>query len=178
MAALPAIITVEDLRALETPERCELHHGVIVPVTVPASMHGKMQRRLRRLLERSLGDDWIVEIEVPYRPLRQFEYRRADVAAVSTTRWDAIDPYDNLYGAPELVIEIRSPSNRPRQLSALACLCLVNGCQSFWIVDMERRKVTALGPDGKSVFYKIGESIPLTVAPGDLAVSEIFTSVR
>jgi hypothetical protein len=53
MAALP-MITIEELNAIDTPERCELHHGDI-PVTAPALKHTVIQRRLRRLLERLLG---------------------------------------------------------------------------------------------------------------------------
>jgi len=178
MAALPALITVEELRTLDTPDRCELHHGTIVPVTSPALKHEKMQWHLQQLLQRALGFAWIVPVEFSYRPLPQFELRRGDVVAISRARWDAGDPDDNIHGAPELVIEVKSPSNRPRQLRELASLCLANGCQSFWVIDLEAKTVTTVGPDGKSTLYKIGESIPLTVVPGYLDVSEIFASDR
>lgn len=176
MAALPVLITVEELRTIDTPERCELHHGAIVPVTAPALKHGKMQRRLRRLLERLLGDGWVVDTEVPYRPVPQFELRRGDVVAISRARWDAGDPDDNVHGAPELVIEVKSPSNTRRQLRELASLCLANGSQSFWVVDIDAQTVTAVGRDGKSVLYAVGDRIPLVTEPGDLSVSEIFAS--
>ncbi|HEX4809253.1 MAG TPA: Uma2 family endonuclease [Bryobacteraceae bacterium] len=174
MAALPALITVEELRTIDTPERCELHHGVVVPVTAPASKHGQMQRWLRRLIERLLSKDWVVDTELPYRPVPQFELRRGDVVVVSKARLNAVDPDDNLRGAPELVIEVKSPSNTRRQLRELASLCLANGCQSFWIVDIDKQSITTIDRDGKSVLLGIGDEIPLSVLPGRLSVREIF----
>jgi Uma2 family endonuclease len=135
-----------------------------------------MQWRLRRLLERALCDGWIVDTEFAYRPLPQFEFRRGDVVALSKSRWDSIDPNDNLRGAPELVIEIKSPSNTRRQLRELASLCLANGCQSFWIVDLDAQGVTAVDQNGKSVLFEIGDEIPLVIEPCHLPVSEIFAS--
>ncbi|HEX4809254.1 MAG TPA: Uma2 family endonuclease [Bryobacteraceae bacterium] len=176
MAALPVLITVEELRTIDTPERCELHHGAIVPVTAPASKHEKMQWRLRPLLQRRLSEAWIVATEIAYRPVPQFELRRGDVIVVSKARWDGMNPDDNLHGAPELVIEVKSPSNTRRQLRELASLCLANGSQSFWVVDIDAQTVTVVGRDGKSVLFEIGDEIPLAVEPGHLSASEIFAS--
>ena len=175
MAALPALITVEELFTIDTPERCELHHGTIVPVTAPALKHWKLQHRLVQLLGSRLASWGQAGMEMAYRPVSQFELRRGDVVAVSRARWNAADPDDNLRGAPELVIEIKSPSNTPRQLREIASLCLANGCRSFWIVDIDAQTVTVVTPDGKSTLFKSGDEIPLTVIPGHLPVSEIFS---
>jgi Uma2 family endonuclease len=52
-------------------------------------------------------------------------------AFVSKARWDEVnDGY--LPGAPELVVEIISPSNTTTQIREYAALCLLNGCQEFW----------------------------------------------
>ena len=80
----------------------------------------------------------------------EFDLRVADVAVVSQTRSRAIDPEDNLRGAPELVIEVKSPSNTPRQLRELASLCLANGGVEFWVVDLEHAAVTVIHQDGSS----------------------------
>src|SRR5882672_824507 len=113
MAALPNLITVAQFRELPQGGEYayELHYGEVVAVTRPKSKHFRLQRRLRRLLETKLHAFGEVEIEVPYRPVAEFELRAADVAAISRVRWDAIDPDDNLRGAPELVIEVKWPSN-------------------------------------------------------------------
>jgi Uma2 family endonuclease len=177
MAALPDLITVAQFRQL--PEggefAYELHCGEVVAVTRPRARHWKLQLRLSRLLEPKLKAFGEVATEVPYRPVAEFELRAADVAAISRLRWDAIDPDDNLRGAPELVIEVKSPSNSPRDLRELVALCLANGAIECWIVDADKKSVSVVRSEGAAVLYSGGSRIPLTAFGGDeLAVDEIF----
>ena len=134
MSTVPALMTVEEFQALP-PDKGELvhelHHGEIVTMTSPKSKHFKLQMRLASLLRPKAEHLGIVEIEVPFRAVPQFDLRAADVAFVSRARWESIDPEDNLRGAPELVIEVKSPSNTWRELRERASLCLANGCLDF-----------------------------------------------
>jgi Uma2 family endonuclease len=117
----------------------------------------------------------VVRIEYPYRPLPEFELRAADVAAISRARWDAIDPDDNLHGAPELVIEVKSPSNTERQLRELAAICLNNGAREFWVVDIEKKAVTVMHREGLATVFPAGSAIPLAeFNAGSIAVEEIL----
>ena len=176
MAALPQLISVEQFRQLPKGELLyELHHGEVVALTRPRARHWKLQLRLSRLLEPKLKAFGEVATEVPYRPLAEFELRAADVAAISRARWDAIDPDDNLHGAPELVIEVRSPSNTERQLRELVTLSLNNGAIEFWIVDADRKTVTVIRREGTATVFAAGASLPLAAFGGaELAVDEIF----
>jgi Uma2 family endonuclease len=177
MAALPDLITVEQFRQLpEGGESVyELHHGEVVAMTRPRARHGKLQLRLSRLLETKLKAFGEVAIEVPYRPVAEFDLRVAEVAAVSWERWDAIDPDDNLRGAPELVIEVLSPSNTPRQLRELAAHCLGNGAVECWIVDPAKKSVTVISSEGGSVVHSSGERVSLAkFGAGALPVDDIF----
>lgn len=177
MAALPDFITVEQFRQLpESGEYAyELHYGEVVAVTRPRARHWNLQLRLSLLLETKLKAFGEVGMEMPYRPVAEFDLRVADVAAVSWERSDAIDPDDNLRGAPELVIEVKSPSDTARQLRELVALCLANGAIECWIVDTEQRSVTVIARDGGSVAYSSGGSVPLVrFGGGDLPVDEIF----
>lgn len=177
MAALPHLITVAEFRQL--PEggefAYELHHGEVVAVTRPRARHLKLQLRLMRLLEPKLRPFGEVAIECPYRPLSEFDLRVADVAAVSRARWDAIDPDDNLHGAPELVIEVKSPSNTQAQLEELVALCLNRGALECWIVDPVNQSVTVMHPDGSAQTFTSGSALPLAAFGSDsLTVDEIF----
>ncbi len=114
-------------------------------------------------------------MEFAYRPEPEFELRAADVAVISHARAKAIDGDDNLHGAPDLVIEVKSPSNRRGKLSELAALCLNNGAYEFWVVDMDKRSVTVTRRDGVTVVYGPGQSVPLAAYETDpLPVDEIF----
>jgi Uma2 family endonuclease len=177
MAALPDLMTVEQFRQL--PEggelAYELHHGEVVAVTRPKPRHWKLQRRLCGLLESKLKAFGEVAVEVPFRPVPEFDLRAADVAVVSQARWDAIDPDDDLRGAPDLVIEVLSPSNTPRQLRELVALCLANGAIECWLVDPGKQSVTVVAREGGSVVHSSGGSVSLArFGAGELPVDEIF----
>jgi Uma2 family endonuclease len=177
MAALPNLVTVEQFRQL--PEggefAYELHHGEVVTLTRPKLRHEKLQRRLLRLLEPKLKEFGEVTMELAYRAVAEFDLRVADVAAVSWERYHAADLDDNLRGAPELVIEVRSPSNTARQLRELVALCLSNGAIECWIIDTDKQSVTVMTRDGGSVVHSSGGSVPLArFGGGDLPVDEIF----
>jgi Uma2 family endonuclease len=177
MAALPDLITVAQFRQMAEDGEFvyELHHGEVVALTRPKARHWMIQRLLVRLLEMRLAGFGEAGMEFPYRPYPEFELRVADVAVVSNQRWAAIDPDDNLRGAPDLVIEVKSPWNTKSQLQELAALCLANGAIEFWVVDPERKTVSVVRSEGTAIVYALGSAIPLTAFGGDgLPVDEIF----
>jgi Uma2 family endonuclease len=179
MAALPDLITVAQYRQL--PEHgefvYELHHGEVVAMARPKARHWELQQVLMQILGPKLRSFGVVGIEFPFRPLAEFELRAADVAAISRERWETMDPDDNLRGAPELVIEVRSPSNTTAQLRELATLCLANGTLEFWILDQKKNSITVIQRDGSTAVYEEGQSIPLAAFGADsLAVSQIFAT--
>ena len=180
MAALPNLVTVAQFRDLpeEGEYAYELHHGEVVALTRPKMGHSKIQLRLMELLAPKLRTFGVVTMEFPYRPLAEFEYRVADVVAVSRSRWDAIQPDENFVGAPDLVIEVKSPSNTKRQLQELVALCLANGSFECWIVDPEHSSVTVTRRDGSTVVYSSGQDIPLAAFGSDhLPVAAIFEAL-
>ena len=158
MAALPHLITVDEFRELPKGGNFayELRHGEVVAMTRPKARHWKLQDRLNRILEPKLKSFGRITIELPYRPLAEFEMRAADVAVVSHARWDAIDPDSDLFGAPELVIEVKSPSNTRKQLQELVALCLANGTVQCWAVDTTKKAVTVIERDGATATYGSG----------------------
>ncbi len=113
-------------------------------------------------------------MECPYRALPEFEFRVADVAVVSRVRWDSAEQC--LFGSPELVVEVKSPSNALlQQLSELTALCLANGALQCWIVEADPKTVTVFRPDGTRQVYGAGAKIPLDEFGGPpVPVSEIF----
>jgi Uma2 family endonuclease len=114
-------------------------------------------------------------MELGFVALPEFEYRRADVAYVEPARYAATDPQDFFRGAPDLVIEVLSPSNTAAEMRDKRKLCLENGSTEFWLVDPIQREVEVSTPDGHSIIYKSGHQIPLFFAPETtLRVDSIF----
>jgi Uma2 family endonuclease len=175
------LVSVEEFRELPLDDgafRRELHHGEVVALTRPNFRHYQIQCRLQDLLSaRSAGN--FVGIEFAFRPLPEHELWCADVACVSRERMASIDPDDNLRGAPEMVIEVASPSNRWSDLYDRQNMCLENGGLEFWVVDPRHRTVTVWVQD-TGVTYRAGMDVPLNRALFDeqaLPVDEIFEGI-
>ena len=169
------LITVKQFQAL--PERQdvleELHWGRLVIWPRPKPWHVKLQIRVADLLRPLLTEAGYVITELPFRAVPQYELRAADVAFISRERWDRVGDKD-LLGAPELVIEVLSPSNTKLQLREYMALCLANACQEFWAVDHSEETVTVTVKEGRSVMYARNEEIPLHIGRGAVSINEIF----
>jgi Uma2 family endonuclease len=177
-ATQTGLITVEQFRSLPEagPVYYELRGGELVPVTRPTFKHHRIQWETRELLASAAGADWIVSTEFAFRPQPEHELRVADVACISRERWEQIDLEDNLHGAPDLVIEVLSPSNTADELLDKQKICLENGCREFWVVDPKRCQVIVSTPDGAGTTYRSGQEIPLPLfGGGTLPVDGIFT---
>ena len=176
MASTPSkLMTFAEFERLPNPpdgSRLELRHGEPNPVAPPKLDHTRVQWRIRRLLERAAADVGVVEKEIGFR-VGEHNYRIADVAYVSKARWDvAADYFD---GPPEIVVEVLSPSNTATELNEKEKLCLENGSLEFWLVDPDLKIVRVSTPDGCSITYRSGQSIPLAMFSGEsIAVDEIF----
>lgn len=88
-----------------------------------------------------------------------------DVAYVSAARLPPrSERRSYLRVAPDLAIELRSPTNRRRGIQAKVEDYLENGVSIVWSVDLPRRQVTVSTPDGGVVI--LGEAD--TLAGGDV----------
>jgi Uma2 family endonuclease len=171
-------MTVAEFSALpedDGPVYHELRHGEVVTLTRAVYNHYTIQRRLRRLLENLAPADGLVDIEFAYRPLPEHELWVADVVYVSAERERGIDRWSYLSGAPDIVIEVLSPSNTIAEMYDKEYLCLGNGAKEFWVVDPDRRQVRIARIDGPSRTWTSGQEIPLTLfGDGKIAVDAIF----
>ncbi len=177
MATTTGSITVEQYRDLPEagPFYYELHHGELVKVSRPPLCHSYLQERLRELLAPLLGSQGIILIELAFRALPEYELRCASVAFVTDERWRQADKNEALAGAPEIAIEVLSPSNSAAAMAEKCALCLQNGSRQFWTVDDRRGEIVVSTPDDVSRTYRRGDSIPLPfTGAGTLAVDSIF----
>ena len=157
----------------DTHRRYELRHGELAEMPPPEFAHYQIQRRLRRLLEPAAQGVGEVDIEFAFRALREYEYRIADVAFFSMERLDRARKSRYFEGAPEIVIEVLSPSNTADEMLDKEQLCLENGAKEFWVVDPRRNQVKVSTAEGRATTYKSGQQIPLFFG-GCIVVDEIF----
>jgi Uma2 family endonuclease len=170
------LMTVADLGQFAEPDGCyyELHHGEAVKVTRPVYGHFLVQQRIAKLLTDAAAGAGFAYPEVAFRALPEYELRVADVAYAPRAHWERTDLADHFRGAPEIVVEVLSPSNTVAEMNEKAELCLKNGAREFWLVDPVRREVKVSTASGRTVTFRSGQQIPLAFG-GSLAVDAIFS---
>jgi Uma2 family endonuclease len=171
-------VTVEEFRKLPEdagPVYHELRHGEIVRVTRPKLKHALIQRNLRLCFQQLAEPGSYVDTEMAFRPLPEHELWVADVAYLSAERFRRADPEDNIHGAPELVVEVLSPSNTAAEILDKEQLCLTHGAREFWVVDPDRRHIRISTSQGSGRTYRSGQEIPLPLfGNAKLTVDSIF----
>lgn len=154
--------------------RYELRHGEAVFATYPLHNHKSLQRRLRKLLEpMAEAAGFVVDTEFPYRPFLENEVWGADVACLSAARYEAIEKW--LVGSPELVIEVKSPSNTKAEMLDKAMTTLAGeGAVEFWIVDPATRTITVHCASAGIRIYGEGATVSVPLFGGRIGVSELL----
>ncbi|HYP08635.1 MAG TPA: Uma2 family endonuclease [Bryobacteraceae bacterium] len=175
MAVETKLVTVSEFLALPDPPdgRYELRDGELVLAPPVKRLHTRIQLALVKLLTERLAAYGEVGMEYPFQPTEDFHFRYADVAFVARHRANATPDDAYLQGAPDIVIEILSPSNTADELEEKRLLCLTHGCRSFWTVNPKLSTVEVTEPDFTSRLYRENEIIPLPEG-ATLRVSDIF----
>ncbi len=141
--------TADDLdRMPEDGWKHELQAGVLVSEPLPSPRHGRIAAEICARLHhhaRSQRLGVVIGNDSGFLLARSPDtVRGPDVAFVSRDRYAAAgDPVTAFPGAPDLAIEVLSPSNTPAEVRAKVADYLAAGTQLVWVVDAERRTVTA-----------------------------------
>ena len=131
-------LTVQDYFALDAPdsERYELINGVLIMVASPNRAHQRSSIMLGSWMniyvyERDLG--WV--FNAPFDVLlSDTDVVQPDILFVSKEREEIITPA-NVQGAPDLVVEILSPSSARRDRREKLALYAKHGVKEYWIID-------------------------------------------
>jgi Uma2 family endonuclease len=114
----------------------ELRHGELIRMTMPKVRHKTVQANLHSLLSLFRGSDGFLSLKIPFRALPEYELRSAEVAWMPKLRWLSAEKEGYLDGAPDLVIEVISPSNTVEEMRDKRSLCLANGCKEYGEGDL------------------------------------------
>jgi Uma2 family endonuclease len=130
-----------------TDDTCkhELVAGVIVAEPFPAPRHDRVRSRLERMLHDHVDTERLGEVfgDTGFVLARNPDtIRGPDISFVSRERLSAFDATRYFRGAPDLAIEILSPSNRPGEMHGKVADYFAAGARMVWVVDPERRSVT------------------------------------
>ena len=172
--------TYEDYLNAPEDKRYELLDGELVTVPAPGELHQSVSAQLGWRLfqfasENSLGRVYHAPFDVV---LSDTDVVQPDLLFVSNARGDIITPA-NIQGAPDLVIEILSPSTAERDRTFKRTLYARHGVKEYWMVDTTAKTITVLlpGDRGFEVVDTCGEGETLTSATLQgfrLDISDIF----
>ena len=172
--------TYEDYRNAPEDKRYELHDGDLVVVPAPKEQHQDKVGALFIAIalfvrERMLGRVYIAPFDIVF---SNHDVVQPDVIFVSNERLDIITP-DNIQGAPDLVIEVLSPSTAHRDRTFKRSLYARHGVGEFWLVDTEARsiEILLLRPDGYEAIatYYAGDVLTSpTLIDFTLKIDDVF----
>jgi Uma2 family endonuclease len=145
-------LTYEDLVNLpEDGKRYEILDGDLVVTASPITRHQRVSRNLlvaldRHVREQELGEVFYAPIDVL---LDRHTIVVPDLVFVSTARAPIVQ-HHGIVGAPDLLVEILSPSTAERDRDTKAKLYARFGVDHYWIVDAESEVLQVYSRDGAS----------------------------
>ena len=173
-------LTYEDYANTPDDERYELIGGELIMVPGPNMPHQDSQRDLGFHLvgfvkRNDLGRVYYSDTDVV---LSDTEVVKPDLLFISKEREDIIT-YENIQGAPDLVVEILSPSTSRRDWNEKRELYAAHGVKEYLVLDPSNRIVWRLELKDDSLeieqTYYEGDTIESSLLEGfSVAVNDIF----
>lgn len=161
------VYTVKDIYDLPDGVRAELIDGQIYYMAPPSWTHQKISRKLQQAIANYI-DNNNGGCEVLAAPFAVFleenddkTYLEPDLSVICDI--EKLDE-SGCHGAPDWIIEIVSPSSRPRDYIKKMIKYNTAGVREYWIVDPEK-KITTVYQFEKDTMeqYKFGMSVPVGI---------------
>jgi Uma2 family endonuclease len=160
----PSLMTADELLHVHIPDkRVELVRGVLMVREPAGYAHGRVAMNLALRLgphvERT-GTGQLFAAETGFTLARGPDTVRApDIAFLRRDRLP--DPATRGFPdlAPDLVVEVLSPDDRPGELLAKVADWLVAGTRLVWVVDPERRVARVYRQDGSETLLSAGDAL-------------------
>ncbi len=144
MATQTTLHSLADYEALPRDLRCELVKGELRELTFPRLEHSRVQGNLIWLIRDYLHRNPIGQTGAEYGFVLERDpdtLRGPDVYFIRNERLALIEDGAWMEGAPDLAIEILSPSNRRRDIHEKIAQYFRAGAQLVWVVDPDPRVV-------------------------------------
>ncbi|HVA90373.1 MAG TPA: Uma2 family endonuclease [Chloroflexota bacterium] len=173
------LLSLADFDALPPREgwKVELNQGELVMTASPRPSHSVIRDRLGVSLTtfastRILGQVlWETEVA-----LSADSVRIPDLAFISAGRWSQLDPDQRIEGAPDLAIEVVSPSNGAADIALKVQQFLRSGAQAVWVVYPKPRLVYTYAPGERPEILEPPQSLAAhALLPGwSMPLAQLF----
>ncbi len=173
-------LTYEDYRRMPEDERYELIEGELIMAAAPNRAHQTTQRKLGLRMgsfveTEDLGEVFFSPFDVVLSEHNTFQ---PDIIFVSKENAGIITDA-NIQGAPDLVVEIISPSSTGRDWVVKRDLYARHGVKEYWLIDPINRTLwVMLLKDGYLELageYREGDTVTASTIKGfSVSASDIF----
>ena len=175
-----AKLTYEDYAKTPEGERWELIDGQLIMPPSPKEAHQSVLGNLGAPMhlfarENDLGRVYFAPFDVV---LSDADTVQPDLLFISMDRLNIITE-DNIQGAPDLVVEIRSPTTARQDWTVKRELYARHGVREYWLVDPEAATVAVLLLDDGELkvtgVYGEGDTVDSTALTGfSVALADVF----
>jgi Uma2 family endonuclease len=179
------LFSYDDYAALDDGNRYEVIEGELIMPPSPTVNHQIIVGQLNFLLDahvRATGAGTVLTapLDVVLRSERPGVVVQPDLMFVSKENFEILTKA-NIQGAPDLAIEVLSPSNQRLDTIAKRRIYAQYGVKEYWIVfpDADRIEVFTLSGTatyGKPTLYEPGDTLKTPLLPGfELALAFVFS---
>ena len=146
-------ITAEELLYLSVPDKqTELVRGRLIVREPPGYRHGVIALKITRLMANHVHDHGLGIVVAAETGFKLFSnpdtVRAADAAYLSCQRAPDPPPSGYLALAPDLAVEVTSPSDRAGEIQAKVSDWLNAGSRLVWVIDPARKRAVVYREDG------------------------------
>lgn len=175
------LFTLKDYYALPEDQRAELIDGVLYNMTVPSLAHQTVELQIAYhflncidAFEKQGCEVFVSPVDVQ---LDRDERTMVEPDVVVLCDMEkAIKRC--IYGAPDFVLEVLSPTTRRKDMLIKLNKYWNAGCREYWIVDPELFTVTVYDFDGEetAVHYTFDDIVPVRLSEGKCSID--FPAIR
>ena len=182
----PGEYTIEDYYALSEERRCELIDGVLYDMASPLIIHQMICGQVWLVFDRH-----IKEKKGQCIPLMSPVSVQLDCDDRTMVEPDVFVCCDRdklikrvVYGAPDFVVEILSPSTSRKDKTTKLKKYLDAGVREYWIVDPKQKKVVVYTEDGEDDYnialYTFEDKVPVFIFENECQVDfkEIYDYIE
>ncbi|MEM9215970.1 MAG: Uma2 family endonuclease [Cyanobacteria bacterium P01_F01_bin.150] len=178
-ASSPPLTLDEFLQLPETKPASEYINGAIIQKPMPKGRHSRLQGKLCTAINYITED---AKIAYAFPELRCTFGGRSIIPDIAIFEWHRIpftasgDVPDSFNLAPDWIIEILSPEQRPNKVLDNILHCLNNGSSLGWFIDPDDFSILYLQPQQLPVLCQNNQALPV-LASTDISLTpkQIFS---
>ncbi|MFM7888973.1 MAG: Uma2 family endonuclease [Pseudanabaena sp.] len=158
---------------IETSPAWEFIHGQPQQKLMPTLFHSRLQRNLVNTINsQTQAYEAIQELRCIVPPLSPVP----DITVVKSDRLTEVD--GPLQGAPDWMIEIRSPDQNTLELQNKILHCLINGTQIAWLIDIQRQQIWVWEHSELPLIYSGADKLPTLGNISDITVDMVMAMTK